>query len=393
MQSAGAVRRAVIAAFVTYVVFGLPDGVFGTVWPNFRDDFGRSDSSLGWLSLAIAAGYTSGSLSASPAAERFGLPRALPASMVLATFGLATIAGAPTFWVAVAAYVALGYGWGLTDAGINAWVALTQGPRAMGMLHASYGAGAFGGPLLATAFVADGAAWRGAYVVCAVLTGATIIGLIATRNGFAIAATRPEIAGRSEPDHATRALLLLVLWFAVYVGVEVGVGAWAFTLLTEGRGESDRAAGILTASYWGGLMVGRFGLAALGHRIHPERTIRVATGGAIVSTVVLWADPGGSGGLALPVMGLMYSVMFPLAIGQTATYVGEARATRAVGYQIGGTTVGFVALTALIGVLADAHGVGVTVPVILITTGVLAAIWFALERTVRPTAGERASST
>ena len=76
------------------------------------------------------------------------------------------------------------------------------------------------------------------------------------------------------------------------------------------------------------------------------------------------------------------STMFPLAMGRTAAYVGEARAVRAVGYQIGATSIGFTALSALIGLLADAHGVGIAAPAIVGAIGLLAALWLVLERTV-----------
>ncbi|MDG2028633.1 MAG: MFS transporter [Acidimicrobiales bacterium] len=393
MSKPKVVRRAVVAAFLVYVVFGLPDGVFGPIWPNLRNDFGRSDSSLGLLSLAIAIGYGLGSLASSRVTELVGLHRVLTTAMAAATAALSIIAAAPEFAVVMVGYTLLGAGWGFADAALNAWVALTAGPRTMGMLHGSYGIGAFAGPLLATLFVADGMAWRGPLVACALFTGATVLALIATRRGFGAAETRPEIAGSGEPATARRALILLIVWFAIYVGIEVAIGSWAYTLLVEGRGRSEEYAGALTAAYWGGLMAGRFVLAVVGHRLHPERTIRHMTVIAIVAAALLWADPGGHGGLMLPVLGAACSVMFPVAMGRTAVYVGEARAARAVGYQIGGTTIGFTLLPALIGVLADRHGVGVSAPVFLLALGGLAAAWYALERTVRPATMGGLSST
>lgn len=375
------IRRAVISTFVVYIVFGLPDGVFGTTWPNLRDDFSRTDGSFGWLVFATAAGYMVGSVSADRVADRMGLAPSMIAAMTVAAGALGTIAGAPTWIVVMLGYVVLGTGWGMTDAAMNAWIALTQGPRAMGMLHASYGVGAFAGPLVATAFVAGSSAWRGPYVVCTLLTVLAIGSLVGSRQGFAVARTTPEIAESGEPDGANRALILLVAWFAVYVGVEVAVGSWLYTLLTEGRDYSDRAAGLFTASFWGGLMAGRFVLAVVGHRLHPERTIRASIVGAAVATAILWIDPAGAGGLGATLFGLALSTMFPLAMGRTAVYVGETRAIRAVGYQIGATPIGFTGFSALIGVLADRHGVvNATLPVVGGGVLVMGVLWAMLER-------------
>ena len=378
------VHRAVLASFLLYVVFGLPDGVFGTVWPNLRDDFGRSDSSLGLLVVATSIGYAIGGAASGPMTERFRVGRLLPVAMTVALLALALVAGATAWWMLMVGYLALGTGWGTADAGVNAWMALTQGPRAMGMLHASYGVGAFLGPLLATAFVAGGTAWRAPYVVCAALTGVAVLVLLRYRDGFSIATTTPEITAQDrDVVGSTRLQGLMIAWFSVYVGVEIAVGTWSYTLLTEARGYSDGAAGVLTALYWGGLMSGRFVLAVVGHRIHPEQTLRVSTAAAAAAVLVLWVDPGGAGGLALPVIGITFSAMFPVVMGRTAVYVGEARAARAVGHQIAATSVGAITLPALIGVLADRSDVGVAAPVTLASIAVLGGLWLMIEHSAR----------
>ncbi|MEZ5245832.1 MAG: MFS transporter [Acidimicrobiales bacterium] len=378
------IRRAVLASFLLFVVFGLPDGVFGTVWPNLRDHFGRSDGSLGLLVVATSIGYAAGGVSSGPLTERFRVGRVLPAAMTAALVALAMVASAPHWWVLMLGYLVLGVGWGTADAGINAWMALTQGPRAMGLLHASYGVGAFLGPLLATAFVAGGTAWRAPYVMCTALTGVVVLVLLRHRDGFSIATTTPEISAQDRDlIGSIRLQGLMIAWFSVYVGVEIAVGTWAYTLLTEARGYSDAAAGVLTALYWGGLMSGRFVLAVVGHRVRPEQTLRVSTAGAVAAVVVLWADPGGAGGLALPWIGVAFSAMFPVVMGRTAVYLGEARATRAVGLQIAATSVGAISLPALVGVLADRSDVGVAAPVALASTLALGGLWLLIERSVR----------
>jgi fucose permease len=381
MQGTRQIRRAMLASFLLYVVFGLPDGVFGTVWPNLRDDFGRSDGSLGLLIIATSLGYAIGGVASGPLTERFAVRRLLPVSMTAAVLALALVAAAPEWWLLMVGYLVLGSGWGAADAGVNAWMALTQGPRAMGLLHASYGVGAFLGPLLATAFVAGNAAWRAPYVVCALLTGAAVLLLLRFRAGFSIATTTAEITAQDgDRVGSPRLQGLMISWFSVYVGVEIAVGTWSYTMLTESRGYSDEAAGVLTALYWGGLMAGRFVLAVVGHRIHPEQTLRLSMLAAAAATLLLWADPGGVGGIALPVIGFTFSAMFPVLMGRTAVYLGEARATRAVGYQIAGTSVGAIALPALIGLLADRSDVGVAAPVVLVSIAVLGVLWLAIEQ-------------
>jgi fucose permease len=382
------IRRAVIASFALYVVFGLPDGVFGTIWPNLRDDFGRSDSSLGLLILAMALGYSVGGLASGHLAERFAVGRLLPVAMTVAGIGLLTIGLAGDWWFVMAGYLILGFCWGIADAALNSWMTITQGPREMGLLHGSYGVGAFLGPLLATVFVADGAAWRAPLVVCAALTLVAVAMLVVARSGFALATTTPEVAAKTTPaDGDNRVMVLMIVWFVVYAGIEVALGSWVYTLLTEGRDYTDVSAGVITALYWGGIMAGRFVLAAFGNRTHPERTLWATTTIVIASLLYLWVDIGGTGGLVLPIIGLALAPMFPVMIGRTGVYLGAARATRAVGYQIGATAIGFTSIPTLIGLLADRYDVGVAAPVVLATALALALIWITIERSVGQSMG------
>lgn len=373
-------RRALLVSFALYVTLGLPDGVFGTVWPSLRDDFGRTDSSFGLLIACSAVGYTCSSVGAGHLTQRYGSGVVFRNASFGAVFGLGLLSVTPTWWTAMIGILILGAGWGLCDASVNAWVALTQGPREMGLLHAAYGVGALLGPLLATPFIAGGNLWRGPFmVICGI--GVVLVGVIATaRQGFDTAPVSREVAGSPAPAHGSRKLLgLLIVWFSIYVGIEVTVGQWSFTLLTESRDYSNVSAAALVTGFWCGLTLGRFLLAGFGDRFSPERVLAATISITALGVVFFWADPAGVGAYALPCIGLSLASMFPLVMGRTAVYLGEARAARAVGYQIAASSVGFVILPALVGVLADYHGVGVALPVAFTATCVLALLWLLIQ--------------
>ena len=373
-------RRALLVSFALYVTLGLPDGVFGTVWPSLRDDFGRTDSSFGLLIACSAVGYTSSSIFSGHLTQRYGSGVVLRNASFAAIVGLGLLSIAPTWWTSMLGILVLGAGWGLCDASVNAWMALTQGPRQMGLLHAAYGVGALSGPLLAAVFIVDGDFWRGPFMVICGL-GAVLVGVIATaREGFDTAPVSGEVAGSPAPAHGSRKLLgLLIVWFSIYVGIEVTVGQWSFTLLTESRDYSNVKAAVLVTGFWCGLTLGRFLLAGFGDRVSPERVLAATISITVLGVSFFWVDPAGTGAYALPCIGLSLASMFPLVMGRTAVYLGEARAARAVGYQIAASSVGFVILPAFIGVLADYHGVGVALPVAFTASCVLALLWFLIQ--------------
>jgi len=380
-----AVGGALLATLAAFVVIGLPEGILGTSWPSIRGEFGRTNSGLAILLGGFTVGYTISSAASGHLSERFGTSRMLRLALVTSAAGVVSLVSAPTFPLMVTAYVVLGLGNGTIDSVANAWTALARGPRAMGMLHAAFGVGATAGPLLSAGLISAGASWRWPFAVLFTGQAAALALVSLNRQGFDNAPRHPGIEARHPlaPEPAGRMLPLMLAWFAMYVGVEVSIGQWSFTLLTEQRGVSDRLAGALVAAYWGGLTVGRLGLGTLGHRVLPGRLMGQVTALAVAAVAWLWFDPGGFGSLGLPVIGLAFAPMFPLMVNRTPVYLGPNRSNRAVGYQLAASSLGFITTPLLIGVLADHHGIGVAPPVAFVAMVVLAGVWAAVSSTAR----------
>jgi len=371
------VGAALVATLAAFVVLGLPEGILGTAWPSIRGEFGRANSGLAALLAGFTVGYTLASAASGHLTERLGTSRVIRLALIDSTVGVLAILAAPGFTWMVAAYVVLGAGNGTVDSVGNAWTALARGPRAMGLVHAAFGLGATVGPLLSAGMISAGASWRWPFVV--LVAGQLVaLGLVVrSRQGFDLAPRhQPVSAGQAEtPEPPRRLLPLMLVWFAMYVGVEVAIGQWTFTLLTEERGVSNTTAGVLVAAYWGGLTLGRLGLGVVGHLLQAERLMTAATMLAIVAVGLLWFDPGGAGAAALPLIGLAFAPMFPVMVNRTPVYLGPDRSNRAVGYQLASSSLGFVTTPLLIGLLADRHGVGVAPPVSFAAMILLAAVW------------------
>ena len=382
-----ALQAGLLVAFATFVVLGLPDGVIGTIWPTLRDDLGRTQGSFGWIMVAISVGYTTASFGSGRVTARIGVGRMVQRSIATSAAGLAIVATSPGWWVTVAGFLVLGVGNGGIDAGLNAWVALTRGPRAMGMLHAAFGLGATLGPLLAALFVRSGG-WRGAFIVIVAFETLVFVGVGLLRAGFDATPRSAEVQATPPAGVGSdRLLALMIGWFCVYVAVEVTVGQWSYTLLTEGRDVDESIASLAVAAYWGGLTVGRLLLGGFGHRARPEAVVSATTASALVAIAWLWIDPGGVGAWALPVVGLSLAVMFPMLVNRTPVYLGAEHSNHAVGYQLAASSVGFVVVPSAVGLLADRRGIEVTGPVAFGTAVALALLWLAILSEVRAARG------
>lgn len=353
-------RGVLLVAFGAFVMLGLADGGLGVAWPSMRSGFGRGVSELGALLAISSVGYLTASTAYGRIHARIGTGSALGTGCTLMAVGLLGIAGAPVWPVVVLSAVLLGIGGGLVDTGMNAHAALEFDLRSINLLHASFGVGATLGPVLITISLTAGTTWRGGYAVIALAQAAMAVAIWRSRSRWT---SRPFEAGddRAVTVRRARVVLLLALFF-VYTGAEVGVGQWAYTLLSEGRAMSTAVAGGWVAAYWAGLTIGRLLVSAVGNRVSPSQALNASVVTALVGVGVLWWDPLGAGFVGLPVAGIGFAAIFPTLVSLTPLRIGRDRSTRMVGYQLAAASLGIASLPWALGLLAEAQGLAVLGP-------------------------------
>jgi len=351
-------------------LLGIPDGGLGVLWPSLRHTFHRPVGDLGILVLAGTVPYLLASVFSGRSVRRTGIGMLTVAIGVVATAALVGWAVAPAWGVVLGAFAVLGWSRGSTDAALNAHVSATEGVRRLGLLHASYGVGATAGPLLVSVVLAAGGGWRA--VVGLIAGGAALVtvGAVAARRGWGAAAggsgagaagsgvagSGVAAGGSGQGAGGRGGVAAVLVVFTLYTAAEASTGAWAFTVLTQSRHVDRGIAGVAVAAYWGALTAGRFGVAAIGHRVGRGRAI---CGGAALALVgvVVFAVGGRLGALGLPLAGLGFAPMFPVMVSLIPDRVGVARSATVIGWAIGLAAVGGPVGTALAGAVADGAGV------------------------------------
>jgi fucose permease len=366
-----------VALFVT---LGLPDGALGVAWPSMR---GAVDRPLGALGLVLATGtigYLLGSPSVATLARRIGTPTTMLGASVVAAVALSAWAVTSSWPLLLAASFVLGIARGTVDAGLNAYVALHGGVRRLGLLHGAYGIGTSAGSLLVVVALAAGS-WRGAWAVMAVLNAAVAVWAVRQRHDWppdVVVDTTTAAAADSGTTRPGLVIGVTVLCFAALVGAEYSTGAWSYTLLTDGRGVSDTAAGLWVASFWGGLTVGRFVIGAVGHRIDRITILNVSCTGALVGVGLLWWDPGGLGVAGLPIAGLGFAALFPALVALMPDRLGARRSSAVIGWSVAAASLGGTGVAAAAGVLVDQRGASVLGPTLFVVTAVFVALHLVL---------------
>jgi fucose permease len=368
-----------------YFSVALPSSTLGLLWPSIRVGFHQPVAALGCLlALGIAA-----TVIASTASGR--LLRSVSAGSVLAVgTGLTAVAliaeaFAPSLWPFGGGMVVFGLGFGAIDPAVNVHAARHFSARQINWMHASYGAGATLGPLLATLMMSNGLSWRGVYLIFGAVQAVVAVVFAAAARAWSapdpvVAAARPapRSADRRRPAAPVWGALLFV---AVENGIESGAGVWGYLFLTEGRGLSDPAAGTALSAYWAMMFVGRVVLGAVSERVGPPRLLGAAV--MVVSLgCALMAVPGpaATAVAGLMILGLAAAPIFPLFTLTTAARVGADDATQMVSLQVAASAVGSAALPAGLGLAIGVFSADALGPWLLVPSVTMYAVYRGLTR-------------
>jgi fucose permease len=285
----------------------------------------------------------------------------------------------PSFLVFVAVQVVAGYGTGLLEAVLNAYLAgLPSATTLLNRLHAFFGVGALVGPLLAT-WMLTFAPWNAVWLVLA--------GLFAPLT-VAFGLTYPKEAAASQEEGARSGLLgtalrspavvLACAFLAVYVGLETAVGNWGFTFLVDEHAQAAEVAGPMVSGYWLGLTAGRFLISPVAARLGwtTAAMAYACLAGIAASVALIWAAPAGLvAGAGLALLGFFLGPVFPTAMAVVPNLTEARLVPTAIGVMNGVSVVGGAVFPWLAGAVAEGVGVWTLMPFSLTLALVQLAIW------------------
>lgn len=356
-------RLLLVICYIGFISLGLPDTLIGVAWPSVRQTFGLRQSDVSWIFFGSGSSYFLSSFFAGRLLKAFnvGVLLAISCSLVaLADFNFSFARVWPLFALGAILH---GLGSGAIDAGLNHYVANHFSARHMNWLHACYSLGAMLAPLIMTAAIARWNSWRLGYLVAAVVLLSLSLLFLFTKRQWDDRAE--SSAGVETPGHSTIAetlrvprVWLHILLFFVYTGLEVALGQWSFTVLTEGRGIDREVAGVWVAIYWGSIFGGRVILGFIVDRMGIDRLIRLSIVTTIAGTVLfVWNPFHLASPIALGLAGFGLASIFPCLMTRTPQRFGKARAAHAIGFQVGAAMLGAAILPSVTGFIAEQRGI------------------------------------
>ncbi len=368
-------------------------------------DYGVDQATIGITFLTGSAGFVLAGVTAGSLIHRGGTRMALLiAGGVYVVAGLYT-ATRPSFVALVLVQLLTGYGTGLMESVLNAYLAAL--PRAtvlINRLHAFFGVGALLGPLLGTRMLAF-TSWP---MVALALVGFSLPLLaavavtyprrsadpvLASTGAASTAAASAATASAAEGDGQRGALLITTLrqrgillgatLLAVYVGIELGLGNWGFSYLVEARGVSDVVAGYTVSGYWLGLTLGRFLISPIVTRLGftAIHLMYLCVTGVGLSVTLTWLLPVTAAGFVL--LGFFLGPIFPTTMALAPQLTVARLMPTAIGVMNAGSVVGGSALPWLAGAVAQSFGAETLLPFMLVLTLVQFTVWWRMTRHTR----------
>lgn len=392
-------KAVIVLAFLAFISLGLPDGLLGVAWPGIRRSFDLPIDALGIFLIFSTAGYTTSSFFSGVLVRKLGVGSLLAASCAATAVALGIYSFAPSWWVFVGFGLLGGFGAGAIDAGLNTYVDRNHSERLMQWLHASFGVGITLGPLIMTTGIELTGRWQPGYRVVSIAQLILASAFLLTRGLWHRTSPRDdsrahkptggaahaEPPGAPAPAIATTAAasepveeasiwqsalhlpsLMSMVLFIIYTGVELGLGLWAYTFLTEARGVGTTIAGLVTGSYWATFTVGRILAGVYSGKVKVQRLVAGGIILAMACLALVWLNAGTIATVAgIALTGFAVAPVFPGMLSDTRNRVKPEHLSNTIGMQIAAAGIGAAILPALTGVTARLIGLE-AIPVFLL---------------------------
>ncbi len=377
-------RGRVGLAFVAFIMIGASDGATGVLIPSMSAHYGVDKSTISLLFLAGAAGYLLAAFNSGPLVGKLGQRLFLMTGVASYLVGVTAFSLMPPFGVLLLSVVAVGFGAGNIDAGLNAYIAGLPGNTVkLNYLHAFYGAGAWFGPVIASGLLAAQFGWNSVYLVWMLLSLVVLVGVGLVFRGKQAAIQ--EVAPRGGRSVLGSALRLRVVWLGAlfllfYVGTEVSLASWGFSFLTEVRHGSTLLSGWAISGYWLGLTLARLTLANLARKVGNKRLVEGCLVGVLVGVLLIWVAPNEAvSALGLGLTGFSLGPIFPTTIALMSGLVEPRLLPSAIGFLASLGSLGAAFFPWLAGNLAQQVGLWSLLPYAMLLICVDLCFWVALQ--------------
>ncbi|KAF0818125.1 putative MFS-type transporter [Bacillus sp. ZZV12-4809] len=342
--------------YATYISLGLPDSLLGVAWPEIVGEIDVAYSAAGIISMTIAICTVISSLQAIRLTQKMGTGKLVLGSVLLTVIGLIGFAFTQNFFLLIVAALPLGFGAGAIDTSVNDYVAANLKARHMNWLHAFWGIGATLGPMIMGVALNNDFSWR---------TGYLIIGCIQLMITCILFFSLPLWKGnhlkvpRESGERTTspvsvwkqRGVLLALISFVFYVGLEGTIFLWGSSYLIEVKSLTAATASFILSIFFASITAGRIISGFITFWLSSQKLLILSQIILLLGILTVALGRGSIlyGGFIL--IGIGCAAIFPTMIHETPRRFGKRHSGAIIGFQVAAGYVGITAIPPLLGVL------------------------------------------
>lgn len=365
-------------------MIGANDAALGVLLPSIGGFYSVDKAAVALLFLFGTAGYLIAAFSSGLLVEKLGMRRFLALGVGIFLLGAALLAMLLPFPLALASILVLDIGIGVIDAGLNSYIAglPKNNTSLLNYLHASYGVGALIGPILASGFLALSLGWNSVYMLWIGFSGLLLPAVwLAFRHNEAGV---HEMAAKQGGNVLAAALRLRTVWvgaifLAFYVGGEVSLGNWSYSLLTEERGQAPLLSGWVVSGFWLGLTLGRLVLGRLSARLSDKGLIQWCLVGVVVGLLLVWPSWEAGAAIGLFITGFSLGPIYPTTIAAVSRMIAPRLLPSAIGFLASAGSMGAAFFPWIAGNLAQGMGLWTLLPYVMLLTALMLLCWWLLQ--------------
>lgn len=364
-------QRLITASYyLAFVTLGTASAVLGPTLLQLAENTGVKLGDISLLFAARSIGYLIGSVLGGRLYDRRPGHPVMSLMLIGLAVALALMPEISLFWILVTVVLVAGLAEGTVDVGGNTllvWLYRHHVGPYMNGLHLFFGFGTIIAPLLIAQVIQWSGSINWAFWLLAVLPLPTALWLLRLPSPKVQPTSVEGASGHAD----WRLVALTVLFFVLYVGVEVGFGGWVFTYAVKQNLATETAAAYLTSAFWGAFTLGRLFSIPISLRVRPRYILLWDMIGTVIFLAVLVLWPNSEVALWVGVLGVGLSIasVFPTTMSLAArrmNVTGQIAGLFFVGASIGATI-----LPWLIGYLFDLVG-AYTAPLVMLVDSVLA---------------------
>lgn len=312
-------QRILITVFyyISFIGLGLASGVLGPSLLRLADNTNATIAQVSSILLFHAFGYMIGAVLGGRGYDRAAGHPIMSIMLVVIAAALAFSPVTSLLWVLVALMFVLGLSQGALDVGGNTLLVWVHGNKVgpfMNGLHLFFGIGAFASPILVAQAMRlqDNLNW--AYWAMALF-------MLIPAAGLAFIKSPPrkeesEEAGKTGGRSNVLLLGMIIAFYLLYVGLEVGFTGWIFTYATTSNLLSEVSAAFATSLFWGTFTLGRLLSIPIAIKLRPRQVLAVDLLGAFACVLILLIWPASVTALWISIAGtgLFAASIFPTMI-------------------------------------------------------------------------------